>query len=363
MQLRYFPLSILVIACFQVFAQTGNVGIGTTSPSAKLSVEGSDVTLDGQGAAIKIRNTSSTNAWYLRAGGGSGTNTPFGGFSIADNSAYHFNINSSGSVGLGILPTAARLHVNGDTRLQGNSVLEFGAGIAGKEINAGKIGYNAFGSNALEIVGAGKAVNARSVYLFAEGGTNMNGPLGFNGALRVNGNAGSEGQVLTSNGTAAPSWRNTSLSNNVRFAASYNINFSASISAEQNTFTTTYNLEPASVTIGTNSITVNKSGLYHIEGYVERGINFSGPPQFLDTDFSLVLGGIVIEYEGTVPLLRNFGNSSSVSYSKTTHFSYEIYIPSPGVIRPVTRINFNAGTATLLSRFGSGVLTGYLISE
>ncbi len=357
-------ISVALVTAFTqtTTAQTGNVGIGTNTPTAKLSVEGNDATPDGQNAAIKIRNTSSTNVWYLRAGGGSGTNTPLGGFSIADNSAYHFNMNSNGSVGLGIQPTSARLHVNGDIRLQGNSTLEFGAGIAGKEINAGKIGYNAFGTNALDIVGAGKTVNARSVYFFAEGGTFMNGPLGFQGPLSVFGSSGTTGQVLTSNGSAAPSWRNTSLSNNVRFAANFTINFDA-LSSEQNTYATTYNLEPASVTIGTNTITINKSGLYHFEGFVKRNISFSGNPSYLDTDFSLVLDGILIGYEEREPLLRNNGVTSSVSYSKTTHFSQDIYITAPGIIRSSTAINFNAGTSSLLSRSGSGVITGYLISE
>ena len=362
MQFRLLIFSFIIQFSFISYSQTGNVGIGTSKPTAKLSIEGNDETLNGLDAAIKIRNASSSNAWYLRAGGGTGTNTPFGGFSIADNKAYHFNIDSNGNVGLGMFPTSAKLNVNGGVSLQGTNLIEFGAGITGKEINAGKMGYNAFGTNALTFVGAGTNPTNRSVYFFAEGGTNMNGPLGFNGALRINGNAGTSGQVLTSNGSAAPSWRNTSLSNNVRFAANFTINFDA-LSAEQNTYTTTYNLEPASVTIGTNTITINKSGLYHFEGFVRRSIGFSGTPSYLDTDFSLVLDGIFIRYEEIEPLLRNNGATSSVSYSKTTHFSQDIYITAPGIIRSSTAISFNAGTSSLLSRSGSGVITGYLISE
>lgn len=52
----------------------------------------------------------------------------------------------------------------GPQNIPGNNVLEFGFNLAGgKEANAGKIGYNAFSTDSLDIIGAGKTVNTRYI--------------------------------------------------------------------------------------------------------------------------------------------------------------------------------------------------------
>lgn len=212
MKKNYCFVLITILVSASLFAQ--NTGIGDPLPSAKLTVSGSETTLNGQSAGIKIRNTASANAWYIRAGA-SGTATPADGFSIGDNSSYHFNMTSGGSVGLGIIPSGTRLHVNGGIKIEGLNVLEFGAGVAGKEVNAGKIVYNGFGTNRLAIVGAGTTASNRSVQFFAEGGTVFNGPIQTdgialldNGAIigsfgAVNGNLNVDGKITRSQtGTA-----------------------------------------------------------------------------------------------------------------------------------------------------------------
>jgi len=71
---KYFSfLTMLHLAYTYLFAQ--NVGIGDPLPSAKLTISGNETTPNGQAASLKIINTASTNAWYLRAGA-TGTNTP-----------------------------------------------------------------------------------------------------------------------------------------------------------------------------------------------------------------------------------------------------------------------------------------------
>ncbi len=339
---------------FIAFSQ--NIGIGTTVPSAKLTVEGNELTPDGQGAAIKIQNTSSTNAWFLRAGG-NGTNTPINGFSIADNTGYHFTMAQGGNIGLGILPTAARLHINGEMRLQGLNLFEFGAGVAGKEVNAGKIGYNAFGQNGLVFIGGGTTNLNRRMFFFAEGGTVMNGPLDFNGPLRVNGNSGTAGQVLTSNGTGTAEWSNNSFSNNVRFAASFTSIASASSS---NTYTSIYNTSGANVLISTNAISINKTGLYHFEGYYTGVVSFSSAPSFFTFRFSLFADGIEFKYSDGENMTRV--SSTTLQFSRTFNFSQDVYIVAPAVIFPEGIISTGAGGAGE-SRSGSGKITGYLISD
>ena len=219
---------------FPFFIQAQNVGIGTTTPTEKLEVKNplrSTLKISAGGLAdttqLIFSNSGSTAGFYtdfsitsIRENGlffSSQSDFP------ANNSANSLVITPGGNVGVGIVPTSkfhvngnslftGTMDVNGNMKLQGLNLFEFGAGVAGKELNAGKIGYNAFGTNALAIVGAGTKSTNRAVYFFAEGGTTFTGPatiLGntnITGQLQVNGIPGTTGQVLTSNGTSNPTW-------------------------------------------------------------------------------------------------------------------------------------------------------------
>ena len=78
------------------------VGIGTTAPTSVLTVSGVDSSANGFAASIKLANTASGGAnWYLRTGA-TGTNTPAGGFSLANDNSYWMTINgTNGDVGFG----------------------------------------------------------------------------------------------------------------------------------------------------------------------------------------------------------------------------------------------------------------------
>jgi hypothetical protein len=65
---------------------------------------------------------------------------------------------------------------NGNVQISGSSVLEFGA-FKSKEASAGKIGYQTFTTDALDIVGAGATVADRKIKLYAEGGVTLTGKL------------------------------------------------------------------------------------------------------------------------------------------------------------------------------------------
>jgi hypothetical protein len=91
-------------------------------------------------------------------------------------------IQGNGNVGIGINNPLDRLHVNGVTRttginLVGNSAIETGFGLIGKEINAGKIGYALFTPNTLDIIGGGTPVIPRRIRFWAEGGSIFEGPI------------------------------------------------------------------------------------------------------------------------------------------------------------------------------------------
>ncbi len=71
------------------------------------------------------------------------------------------------------------LAINGHSKVIGTNVMEFGFGVAGKDGNAGKIGYQAF-SSGLDIVGAGVVdTQDRRITMWAESGTDFKGPIGF----------------------------------------------------------------------------------------------------------------------------------------------------------------------------------------
>lgn len=71
---------------------------------------------------------------------------------------------------------APRFAALGGLTIAGQDALEFGAGLAGKEQNAGKILYQRF-SDGLDIVGAGTNVASRRIQFYAEGGATFTGPI------------------------------------------------------------------------------------------------------------------------------------------------------------------------------------------
>jgi hypothetical protein len=90
-------------------------------------------------------------------------------------------IKGNGNVGIGTNNPTAKLEVHGGVKITGSNTLEFGGGVAGKQSNAGKIGYGAFTPNTLDIIGAGNTTADRKVKITAEGGTDFAGPVSFNG--------------------------------------------------------------------------------------------------------------------------------------------------------------------------------------
>ena len=110
--------------------------------------------------------------------------------------------NNTGNVGIGVPIPLAKLHVGGNVKINGASTVEFGAGVAGKEVSAGKIGYQTFGSNnALDIVGAGTLGTNRRITFWNEGGAEfrggvriiLNNTLEFGALVGKEGNAGKIG--------------------------------------------------------------------------------------------------------------------------------------------------------------------------
>jgi len=205
--------ALLLTGLAQGAAQAQSVGIGTTTPDAKAAL---DVSATNKGllvprltaaqrAAIAsppdglmvFQTDGTTGFWYYF--GGAWTNIP-NASTAGDNLGNHtatqnlnlgsnllvgnggssgLSISSTGQVGVGTAAPNATLEVNGNARINGANALELGGGVAGKEFNAGKIGYQTFSGNALDIVGAGPDAASRRVQIYAEGGTTVLGAAGI----------------------------------------------------------------------------------------------------------------------------------------------------------------------------------------
>ena len=266
------------------------------------------------------------------------------------------------NVGIGITIPTARLHVGGMVKIDGLNHLEFGADIAGKELNAGKIGYNGFGTGALAIVGAGTNTTNRAVYFFAEGGTTFTGPVNVQGNIRIQGNPGTAGQVLTSNGVSDPQWANAAYSNNTRFKVLFRTTTPGT--DFMNIVETEYNLNTTDITIGASWVTINKTGLYRIHGVIEGNVNYpaAGIPAW-EPELAVFIftGGTMID---RVPIIYlepyRRSNASPQNYQISRNFSLDMHIPAGASMRMEKTLLWNGTPAS-----GSAYvyLYGNLISE
>lgn len=96
----------------------------------------------------------------------------------AGTDAFHtiaFNVNADGpdikgnrGGYLSTFAGPAMIWDNSGLGMPGNRTMEFGRGVIGKELNAGKIGYQVWDPKALDIVGAGPPSTARKVRVWDE---------------------------------------------------------------------------------------------------------------------------------------------------------------------------------------------------
>jgi hypothetical protein len=152
-------------------APGGNVGIGTTSPSTMLQV-GQGINQGLGGLLINTGWQDPVNPSVARP------------FEVQVRSNSYMVVNTQGNVGIGTATPAAKLHINGGVRIDSSSILEFGGGVAGKQGDAGKIGYQAF-SQALDIIGAG--ASTRTIRLWDQvgiGTASPTAPLEVSGSIK-----------------------------------------------------------------------------------------------------------------------------------------------------------------------------------
>ena len=95
-------------------------------------------------------------------------------------------ISTAQQTALNLKANLAGADFTGGVSVSGSNVIQMGQGVT-REANAGKIGYNTFGFNALDIVGAGTVANSRIVKLYDD--VIVNGGLSSTNAISVGGQA------------------------------------------------------------------------------------------------------------------------------------------------------------------------------
>lgn len=272
----------------------------------------------------------------------------------------------SQNVGIGVSVPTAKLHINGGIKLEGLNLFEFGAGVPGKELNAGKIGYNGFGTNALAIAGAGTNTSNRAVYVFAEGGTTFSGPAtitgntNIGGQLQLNGSPGTAGQVLTSNGAAGPTWADAAYSNNTRFCVHISKN-TGTPRGDAVISNILYNLNTANVSMGASSITINKTGLYHFDLSMNSSIGYTVAPTVYPNYELLFYFGLPNPLSLFDKKMDPYANTNT-SWVGQEKVSVEVYITAPAIMH-FYHVLGEIGSGTVTGWSVSGFVTGHLISE
>lgn len=186
----------------------------------------------------------------------------------------------------------------------------------------------------------------------------VNGNINLNGLIKINGSSGSAGQVLTSNGSGDPEWRNAAFSNNTRFSFNISTTGTATGTASVEYPTTVYNLTPADVTKNTTTIVFNKAGLYHLDIILTTHAYYA----------STVAHGPVLSFQLLTPTAGyTIGVDESMAsiigndnYVLDKHFSIDLYMSAGLAVNILYTFSATIGTPAMII---SGKFAGYLISE
>jgi hypothetical protein len=181
---------------------SGNVGVGTSSPTTKLDVNGQMRIRGGSPGDGKVLTSDSTGtaSWRQPTGGGG----PDNDWTVSGNNMY---ATPSGNVGVGTSSPSAKLEVNGQVRIVG------GSPGAGKVLTSDASGLASW----QESTGGGGpdsdwAVSGNNMYTMPSGniGVGTSSPttkLDVNGQMRVRGGSPGAGKVLTSDASGLASWQ------------------------------------------------------------------------------------------------------------------------------------------------------------
>lgn len=173
--------------------------------------------------------------------------------------------------------------------------------------------------------------------------------------IKPGGTAGLNGQVLQSNGNGTMSWKNMPYNNNTRFAVHYT-DTSATFSGFLPLQSILYNLNPTDININVaaNTLTINKSGLYHFDvSFISNVVTSVNPTDYPLYFTSLVAGnGYTIYFDNFQPI-----KSDNSLWRALGTSSLDVHITAP------TTLRFSYSYAFINSKNTTVDITCYLISE
>ena len=360
-----------------------NVGIGTTTPSEKLEIK------NASRSTVKISSANYTDTSTLEFANRDGLNqgTSFHlsarreeGLVVTTTSDLPFQVKDSlfsimlgGNVGIGKKNPRYRLDVHDPS--QNTAYINVTNSTTGSTANDGLV-MGMVGTTAgilnLENGPLHLATNGTSRLSISESGNvgignlspayklDVNGNMNLTGTLRINGNAGTAGQVLTSNGGSDPTWANGAYSNNTRFAVLIEEN-ATSKDGDARIFNTLYNQNSGNVSIGASSITINKSGLYHFDMSLISSITYTTAATVYPDHELWFYFGLPNSLKLIDKKMDPFSNTNT-SWVGQEKVSVEVYITAPATLRFYHSLG-ELGGGTVSSYNVEGFVTGHLISD
>jgi hypothetical protein len=294
----------LLLVHFSALANAQNIGIGTTTPRAKLNV----VATGAHVIAIE------------------GTNPYVSFYSANDYKGYLWY--NSNKIELG-------------TAKQEPVVLAAGYNRVAYFTPQGRVGINT--STPTEALDVNGRVNL--------------------GGIAINGNKGARGQVFTTGGPDLnPEWKNMPFANTTRFAARL---YSTSATGVPS-YTENYNTNTADITISASGITINKTGLYHLDAFLYCRATFSSYIGSSPPSLSIILTNGVDFFIGRGYSFMDdteeyVGGTSSKLFTGQVKFGYDLYLTAGQILKLDRTMGDYPGPATGVENVGT--ITGYLISE
>lgn len=201
----------------------------------------------------------------------------------------------------------------------------------------------------------------------------INGNMNITGAIKLNGNAGTAGQVLTSNGTGAPTWQPSAAGYAANGRLMLMVNrtpFPGKVEDSLNLGTAVYNTFGAGVSIGPQTITINEAGLYEIEGKLYFDVGVVGvenpiiPSKLLKPYASMYInadfGATTFNFPQIAELIDedSQAGTTQAGCSETMPFRWLGYLPAGTVL--VFIANIKGYTTDTCCDFPPGVGEGYI---